>query len=364
MDTETLQATLADTPAEEQFLDRIAQAIDAGALSIMLSIGHKLGLFDTLAKLPPSTSDQIAAAATLSERYVREWLAAMVVTEIILYDPVSSTYRLPAEHAACLTQGAPLGNLAVYAQFVAMAGSMQDRILECFETGDGLSYTDYPCFHQIMAEDSSQTVAANIAGLLADLMPEMASRLARGIDVLDAGCGSGLSLIAMAQSFPHSRFVGFDLCADVIRMARDAASQQGLNNIDFQVADLACWETKNAFDLITSFDAVHDTKDPQQLLKRIHAALRPNGMYLMQDIGGSTHLENNIDFPFAAFLYTMSTVHCTPVSLAQGGKGLGTMWGWETAARMLDEAGFQNIERNVLPHDPMNVWFVSHKSKR
>lgn len=364
MDTQTQQATVADTPAEEQFLDRIAEAIDAGALSIMLSIGHRLGLFDTLVKLPPSTSGQIAEAATLAERYVREWLAAMVVSEIILYDPVSSTYRLPAEHAACLTEGAVLGNLAVQAQFVAMAGSMQDRVLECFETGDGLSYEDYPCFHQVMAEDSSQTVAANIADLLADLMPEMASRLAQGIDVLDAGCGAGLTLVAMAQHFPNSRFVGYDLCSDAIRMASGAATRQGLENIDFQVADLASWEAENAFDLITSFDAVHDSKDPQQLLKQIHAALRPNGMYLMQDIGGSAHLENNIDFPFAALLYMISTVHCTPVSLAQGGKGLGTMWGWETAARMLDEAGFQKIERNVLPHDPMNVWFVSRKSKR
>ena len=347
--------------AEEAFLDRMAQVLDTGAVSVMLSIGHKLRLFDTLAKLPPSTSAQIAEAATLSERYVREWLAVMVVADIIHYDPIATTYRLPAEHAACLTTGAELGNLAVYAQMVAMAGAVQDRILHCFETGDGLAYEDYPCFHHIMAEDSAQTVVAKITDLVAELAPELMLRLEQGIDVLDAGCGAGRALVALAERFPNSRFNGYDLCADAIAMAKNTAVRSDLENVDFQVVDLAAWETTQVFDLITSFDAVHDTKDPQQLLARIHAALRPNGIHLMQDIGGSAHLENNMDFPFAAFLYTISTIHCTPVSLAQNGAGLGTMWGWETAERMLREAGFHCIERKVFPHDPMNVWFVSLK---
>ncbi|HSO82951.1 hypothetical protein [Thiocapsa sp.] len=81
----------------------------------------------------------------------------------------------------------------------------------------------------------------------------------------------------------------------------------------------------------------------------------------MQDIGGSMHLEKNLDFPMASLLYTVSCIHCTPVSLGQDGEGLGTMWGWETAEAMLREAGFAEIERHVLPHDPMNVWFVSRQ---
>ncbi|MGI9292474.1 MAG: class I SAM-dependent methyltransferase [Pseudomonadales bacterium] len=362
MNPQSQHAELSTSTAEELFFDRVAQIVDAGAVSIMLSIGHRLGLFDTLAKLPPSTSAQIAEAGELAERYVREWLAVMVVADIIVYDAVSKTYQLPAEHAACLTRNAPAGNLAVYAQFVAMAGATEVPLLECFETGEGLSYADYPCFHQIMSEDSNQTVAANVGNILAELSPEMSSRLEKGIDVLDAGCGLGMTLVAMAKLFPSSRFTGYDLCADVISSARQAAFRQGLDNVHFDVVDLASWETSSEFDLITSFDAVHDTSDPQELLKRVHAALRPSGVHLMQDIGGSAHLENNRDFPFAALLYTMSTVHCTPVSLAQNGKGLGTMWGWETAERMLQAAGFQHIERHVVPDDPMNVWFVSRKS--
>jgi SAM-dependent methyltransferase len=113
---------------------------------------------------------------------------------------------------------------------------------------------------------------------------------------------------------------------------------------------------------VTSFDAVHDQKDPQALLKSLHRALRPGGVYLMQDIGGSAHLENNLDFPMAAFLYTASCMHCMAVSLGQGGVGLGTMWGWETAEAMLKEAGFGQPERHTFEHDPLNVWFVSRKA--
>lgn len=362
MNPQSGESTLSEPTPDERFLERIGRVLDAGAVSIMLSVGHRLRLFDTLSALPPSTSAQVAEAAALSERYVREWLAAMVVAEIVVYEPSSRTYRLPEEHSACLTQGAPLGNLAVYAQLVAMTGAMQERILECFETGDGLGYDDYPCFHRIMSEDSGQTVVANIDDLLHQLVPDTLVRLEQGIDVLDAGCGAGLAMAALADKFPKSRFTGYDLCPEAIRLAREHASRQGVENVDFQVVDLARWECTGAFDLVTSFDAVHDTKDPQGLIASIHGALRPGGTYLMQDIGGSANLENNIDFPFAALLYTISTFHCTPVSLAQNGKGLGTMWGWETADRMLREAGFDSIARNVLAHDPMNVWFVSGKS--
>jgi hypothetical protein len=201
-----------DGGAAETFASRIGEVLDAGAIAVMISIGHRTGLFDVLAALPPSTSTQIAEQAALAERYVHEWLASMVTGGIVAFDPSARTYRLPPEHAACLTRGAPLGNLAVYGQFVALMGAVQDRILSCFESGEGTGYGDYPCFH-----------------------------------------------------------------------------------------------------------------------------------------------------PMASLLYAISCTHCTPVSLGQGGPGLGTMWGWETAQQMLEEAGYASVKRHVLPHDPMNVWFLAAK---
>ena len=344
------------------FQGNVAETLNQGAVAAMMSVGHRLGLFDALANLPPATSDDIAAAAGLAERYVREWLAVMVMADIVRYDPKARAYALPAEHAASLTRNAALGNLAVYAQFIGLFGAVQDRLLDAFRSGDGIDYGDYPRFHHFMAEDSQQTVVDGLLDILDALAPDLVTRLRQGLDVLDAGCGAGRALIRLAEHYPAGRYRGYDLCGEAVAMAETQAAQRGFTNVRFVVQDLMTFSASGAFDLITSFDAIHDTADPQALLTAIHRALKPGGVHLMQDIGGSATLENNRDFPFAAFLYAVSCAHCTPVSLAQGGAGLGTMWGWETAEAMLAAAGFDSVTRTVLPHDPMNVWFVSRKA--
>ena len=350
-----------DTAQADGFLDRVAGLINDGAVAVMLGIGHRTGLFDTLATLPPATSAEIAEEAALAERYVREWLAVMVTARIVAFDPEHGTYSLPAEHAASLTRGASLGNFAVYAQHVGLLGQVQDRLLACFETGEGMSYGDYPCFHHMMAEDSAMTVTGGLFEHILPLVPGLDARLAAGIEVMDAGCGQGLALIALAGRYPRSRFTGYDLSEDAIAHAAEVARRAGLANMRFEAWDLTGYEERARFDFITSFDAVHDQKDPAGLIRGLHGALKPGGVYLMQDIGGSARLENNLDFPMASFLYAISCAHCTPVSLGQGGEGLGTMWGWETAEAMLRDAGFAEVDRHVLPHDPMNVWFVARQ---
>jgi 2-polyprenyl-3-methyl-5-hydroxy-6-metoxy-1,4-benzoquinol methylase len=358
---QTSTAAAFDHDRADTFAAELAARLDAGAIAVMISIGHRTGLFDVMSGLPPSSSAVIAARAELAERYVREWLAVMVVAGIVDYEPARRSYVLPEEHAASLTRGGRLGNLAVYAQHVALMGQVQDRVLECFETGAGLRYSEYPCFHALMAEDSQQTVTAQLFDRVLPLVPGLVERLQRGIDVLDAGCGRGSALIAMARRFPRSRFTGYDLCEDAIVQAAATAQALELGNVRFEVRDLSGFDASSCYDLVTSFDAVHDQRSPRALLCSLHAALRPGGTYLMQDVGGSAHLERNRDFPMAAFLYAVSCVHCTPVSLGQGGEGLGTMWGWETAEGMLREAGFASVQRHVLPHDPMNVWFAAHR---
>ncbi|MEQ9488381.1 MAG: class I SAM-dependent methyltransferase [Alphaproteobacteria bacterium] len=350
-----------DTDKAEAFAERVGEMLDAGAAAAMISLGHRLGLFNTLADLTPSTSVEIANAAGLAERYVREWLAAMVTAGILEYQPKNATYYLPEEHAACLTRDATLGNLAVYAQHIALFGKIEDRTIHIMETGEGTGYGDYPCFHQIMAEDSGQTVTAGLFENILPLAPELDARLTDGINVLDAGCARGSALIAMAKRYPASQFTGYDLCGDAIEFAQKTAKAEGITNVTFETRDLTGYSDPGRWDFVTSFDAVHDQKDPLGLVKGLCASLRSGGIYLMQDIGGSAHLENNTGFPMATLLYAVSLVHCTPVSIGQGGEGLGTMWGWETAEQYLDEAGFASVERHTLPHDPMNVWFVVRK---
>jgi 2-polyprenyl-3-methyl-5-hydroxy-6-metoxy-1,4-benzoquinol methylase len=350
-----------DQGRAEAFVERMVDILNTGAIALMTSIGHRTGLFDTMAGLPPSTSEQIASAASLNERYVREWLGAMVVGRIVEYDPQDETYRLPPEHAAFLTRAATPDNIAVTAQFVPLMGSVEDRIVERFREGGGVPYSAYPRFHEVMAEDSGQTVVSALFESILPLVPGLTERLEAGIEVLDVGCGSGRALNLMARAFPNSRFVGYDFSEEAIARARAESEENGTTNVRFEVKDAASLDEVARYDLITTFDAIHDQAKPANVLEGIAHALNDDGVYLMQDIAGSSHVHNNMDHPLGPFLYTVSTMHCTPVSLAQGGEGLGTMWGEEKARKMLGEAGFSNVEVKQLPHDFANSYYIVTK---
>jgi 2-polyprenyl-3-methyl-5-hydroxy-6-metoxy-1,4-benzoquinol methylase len=348
----------------EAFAEKMLGMLNSGALALMTSIGHRTGLFDTMANLPPSTSAQIATAAGLHERYVREWLGAMVTAGVVEVDPVTTRFVLPAEHAAFLTRAAAADNIAVFAQYIALLGSVEDDIVACFKQGGGVPYEKFPRFHAVMAEDSGQSVLSSLESHVLPLVPELTDRLATGIRMLDVGCGSGRILNRLAALYPNSRFTGMDLSQEAIESARADAAQQGLRNIEFVTVDLSDFDNTaepEAFDFITTFDAVHDQARPLSVLRGIHRALKPDGVYLMQDIKGSTQVHNNIAHPIGTFLYTVSCMHCMTVSLAQGGEGLGAMWGEEQTREYLQNAGFRSIETHQLAHDIQNNWYVVRK---
>ncbi len=348
----------------EAFAEKMLDMLNGAALALMTSIGHRTGLFDIMATLPPSTSTQIAAAAGLHERYVREWLGAMVTAGVVEVDPATTRFILPAEHAAVLTRAAAADNMAVFAQYIALLGGVEDDIVECFKQGGGVPYARYPRFHAVMAEDSGQSVLSSLESHVLPLVPGLTDRLATGIRVLDVGCGSGHILNRLAELHPNSRFTGIDLSPEAIGTARAEASHKGLRNVEYMVRDLSDFhETAEpeAFDVITTFDAVHDQARPLSVLRGIHRALKPNGVYLMQDIKGSSHVHNNITHPIGTFLYTVSCMHCMTVSLAQGGDGLGAMWGEEKTREYLQEAGFHSIATHQLAHDIQNNWYVVRK---
>ncbi|MCI0402883.1 MAG: methyltransferase domain-containing protein, partial [Acidobacteria bacterium] len=304
-----------DSTKAEAFAGRLTEMLNTGGLCLMLSLGHRTGLFDVLRELPPSTSEQIAGKAGLNERYVREWLGAMVTGGMVEFDPAGSRYTLPPEHAAYLTRAAGLDNIALFAQFVAILGIVEDEIVECFRKGGGVPYESFPRLHEIMAEDP--TVQAALEAHVLPLVPGLTERLARGIPVLDAGCGSGRVLNRLAELYPNSRFVGIDLSAEAIDAARREASQKRLRNTEFVVRDLSNFDETaepEAFDFITTFDAIHDQAQPLNVLKGICRALKADGVYLMQDIRASTHLQNNLGHPMGPFLYAVSTMHCMTVS--------------------------------------------------
>lgn len=347
--------------AATAFEDRFVETLNAGALCLMTSVGHRTGLFDAMADAGSVTSQQLAERAGLNERYVREWLGAMVSGGFIAYAPDAHTYVLPAEHAAILTRAAAPNNLATYAQYIAVLGQVEDDIVACFEYGGGVPYERYPRFHEVMAEDSGQTVLPALFDHILPLAPELVANLEDGIEVADVGCGRGRALNLMAQRFPNSRFLGLDLSTEAIAFAQDQAAAQGLDNLHFVAHDLSRFDDDAEparFDAVFTFDAIHDQAEPMRMLKGIRKSLKPGGIYLAQDIKASSRLENNLDHPIAPLLYTLSTMHCMTVSLAQDGLGLGAMWGRELAQSMLDEAGFTEIEVHDLDHDIQNDYYV------
>jgi len=350
-----------DQQTAETFAERMVDVLNDGALALMTSIGHRTQLFDTMAVLPPSTSEQIAEAAGLNERYVREWLGAMVTGRIVDFDPGEGTYHLPPEHAASLTRAATPDNIAMFMQYIPLLGSVEDGIVASFRNGGGVPYSAFPRFQQVMAEDSGQTVAAALVDTILPLVPGLVESLANGINVLDIGCGRGRALNLMAQAFPNSQFIGYDLSTEGIDAAWAEAKEMGLLNVRFDVKDMATQDTAGQFDLITAFDAIHDQAQPAAVLKGIVDTLRLDGTFLMQDIAGSSHVHNNLDHPIAPFLYTISCMHCMTVSLAQDGEGLDTMWGEEKALEMLAEAGFTSVEVKQLPHDFQNNYYICTK---
>lgn len=350
-----------DQDRAEAFAGRMLEVVNDGMLSMMLSVGHRTGLLDAMAGLGPADSPAIADAAGLQERYVREWLGAMATGGVVEYDAGSGRYWLPPEHAASVTRAAGPGNMASYAQYVAMLGQVETDIVSSFRDGGGVPYAKFPDFTRVMAEDSALVFDLALIDTVLPLVEGLPERLAEGIDVADVGCGSGHAINLMAAAYPASRFVGYDFSAEAIAAARAEAATLGLANASFEERDVATLRDAAAFDLVTSFDSVHDQARPDAVLHAVHDMLRPGGTYLCVDVRASSDIADNLDHPLGPFLYTVSCMHCMTVSLAQGGLGLGAVWGEQKALQMLAEAGFGDVRVETVDGDIANNYYVATK---
>lgn len=345
----------------EEFTERITAAIDGASLTLLLSIGHQTGLLDTMAGLTPATSEQIAEAAGLNERYVREWLAGMTTGGVVEYDPSTARYSLPAQRAAVLTRQAGPDNLALVTLLVPVLAEVEQKIIGCFRAGGGLPYSEFPRFHALMAEQSGVVYDTALVDVVLPLVDGLVDRLRSGADVADFGCGSGHAINVMAQAFPASRFTGIDFSEQAIGTGIREAAERGLSNAAFESHNLADLDKADAYDVITVFDAIHDQAQPARVLQNIYRALRPGGVLLMADIKASSRLEENVGVPMSTYLYTTSLMHCMTVSLALDGAGLGTAWGTQLAVKMLGDAGFADVRVAEIESDPINNYYIARK---
>jgi SAM-dependent methyltransferase len=349
-----------DQAAVEAFAGQIMQLYTDGMLAYLIDIGDRTGLFDAMAG-GPGTSEELAARAGLQERYVREWLGAMVTGGIVDYEPGTRQYRLPPAHAACLAGDSAM-NLAPLSQLGTHLGKHVGQVASAFRDGGGVPYAEFrPEFTGVMDAATRNIFDGLLVDAYLPLAPGLAGQLAAGARAADVACGTGHSLVVLGRAFPASEFVGYDIDADAMERARAEAEDAGLGNVRFEVADAARLNVREPFDAVIVFNAIHDQVDPAGVLRRISEALAPDGVFLLSEPRVSSNLEDNVGHPLAPLVYAVSTLHCLTVSLAEGGAGLGTAWGEQVARQMLAAAGFGSVEVHDAPGDPMNAVFVARK---
>lgn len=348
-----------DPQQAEAFMGQLMGIYTGSMLSYMIDIGARTGLF-VAAAAGPATSEGLAQRAGLTERYVREWLGAMVTGGIIEYDAATETYTLPPAHAAALTPG-PM-NLAPFAQFNTHLGKHVHQVAHAFRAGGGVPYAEYrPEFMDVMDGISRGVYDAFLIDAYLPLVDGLVERLQDGTHVADVACGAGHALVLLARAFPNSTFVGFDLDDGAIARARAEARGAGLDNVTFEVRDVARLTTTSPFGAVFVFDALHDQVDPAGVLSHIFDALEPGGVLVCKEPHGADSLAGNIGNPMAPILYSASTLHCMTVSLAHGGAGLGTMMAEGVARQLLTDAGFVDVTVHDAPGDPADALYVAHR---
>src|SRR5260370_19563998 len=286
-----------DKAKAESFARYTVGVWNRGFISLMISIGHKTGLFDVMATLQPSGSEQIARKAKLNERYVREWLGSMVTGKIVEYDSSNGAYKLPAEHAAAITRAAGINNLSTRAQLLSLCGEVEEQVVECFRKGGGVPYSAYPRFTELMSEGSSKVQDARLIDTILPLVDGLVERLQKGISVLDVGCGSGHAINLMASAFPNSRFAGYDFSKKAISAAKAVAKRMKLRNPRFSAKDVATLNEPKKYDLITAFGSIHDQAKPTRVLKAISKGLQSDWVFLLIDVAASSNLHANLQHP-------------------------------------------------------------------
>jgi 2-polyprenyl-3-methyl-5-hydroxy-6-metoxy-1,4-benzoquinol methylase len=332
---------------------------DAAGLmaSTLATLGDRLGLFRALAG-GPAASSELAAAAEVNERYAREWLRGMYAAGYLELDRDSGRYSLPLEHAQVLAnEGGPafLGGA-----FQLTFGYLRtiERLTEAFRSGGGVPQSAYPTETWDGMGRFSRAFYDNL--LVQRWLPMVAGlpeRLERGARWADVGCGSGVAVIRLAEAFPASTFVGYDNFEGQLVLARRAAAEAGVSDrVRFEFHD-AVTGLPERFDVISTFDVVHDAVDPPALLAGIRRALAPGGSYLMLEMNSADDPDDNVG-PLATLLYGVSVVYCMTTSLAHGGAGLGTCGLPGARVRELcDQAGFASVEQLAID-DPLNSLYV------
>jgi 2-polyprenyl-3-methyl-5-hydroxy-6-metoxy-1,4-benzoquinol methylase len=341
------------------FALRVWQFKQGEMVSLMVHLGDRLGLYKAMAGAGRLSADELAARTGLHHRWVLEWLRGQAAAALVDTEDGTS-FALSDEGAQVLAHEA--GSLWFAAgAFTGGAASPEttDRLAEAFRTGIGLRYDDLgpSAAHQVERMLAPWSRLALVPIILPSI-EGVAERLGDGALVADVGCGAGVALLTLAEAYPNSRFQGFDVSRHAIERARAKTSETGLDNVEFQVRDAASIPASPSFDLVLTFDCIHDMPRPERAIAAIRTAIAPDGVWMIKDIRCGPSWSDNLRNPLLAMMYSTSVATCMSSAMSEpGGAGLGTLgFNPVVAERMCLEAGFKSFKVHDFD-DPANLYY-------
>lgn len=357
MTTKTEPITEAPPIDEEklnEFAEQVVGELGATLNAALVVIGDRLGLYQAMAGAGPVTSADLAVRTGTHERQVREWLNAQAAGGFVEYDPEEATYLLPPEHAAVLADPASPVFMAGAFQLVIGSGRDHEMIEESFRTGNGFGWHQHN--HDVFEGCERFFEPGYAASLCSEWIPALdgvEAKLKTGARVADVGCGHGASTVIMAREYPRSTFIGFDYHEDSIEVARSRAAEAGVaDRVDFEVAP-ASGIPGGPYDLVTTFDCLHDMGDPVGAARKVRASMPDDGTWLIVEPFANDRVEENLN-PVGRFGYGASTLVCTPASLSQDvGLALGAQAGEARLREVVTDGGLPRFRR--VAETPFNL---------
>ena len=340
----TMQAV--DESRIEQFVGQALGELGAAANAALVVIGDRLGLYKAMAGAGPVTPAQLAERTETNERSVREWLNAQAAGGYVTYDPQGETYELPAEHAFVLADEDSPAFLPGAFELMTAAVRDEPQITASFRHGSGVGWHEHS--HGVFEGCERFFRPGYQANLVQSWIPALAGvedKLRAGARVADVGCGHGASTLILAAAYPNSTFVGFDYHEGSIEQATERARAAGVaDRVRFEVASAADYPG-GGFDLVATFDCLHDMGDPVSAARHVLSTLNGDGTWLIVEPFAGDRVEDNLN-PVGRIYYAASTLLCTPASLSQDvGLALGAQAGEARLRDVVTAGGFTRFRR-------------------
>jgi SAM-dependent methyltransferase len=334
-------------------------------VSLMIHLGDRLGIYQSMEGAGPLSPTELAARTGLQERWLLEWLRGQAAAGLLDYTSESSENEGPGRFELTPVGAAVLADEEKSLAFASGAFTggtppeVIERLADAFRTGLGLSYED---MGPNAAHRTERMLGAWVRlALVPQIIPALAdvhAKLEAGAVVADVGCGSGLALVAMAEAYPNSKFVGYDPNSHAIDRARAQLEERGIGNIELHTAGGEKLPEEPRFDFLLTFDCIHDMPHPERVITAIRRAILPDGTWLIKDICSHPRFEDNLSHPLLAMFYGFSVSACMSSALSEpGGAGLGTLgFNPEVAERMVRDAGFTRFVQHDFD-DPANLYY-------